>query len=625
VPVTRRERWSKTLRHRLARLGGVFFAALALIVAAPDQARAAKAYRVEEAMIPMRDGTRLFAVIVIPAKVHLAPILLTRTPFGASARLFKPDAQTAADLLGPFEQPFVDDGYIRVFQDVRGRGRSEGRYVVTRPVRGPLNPTGVDHATDAYDTINWLVKHLPDSNGRVGLLGWSYDGFTAAMALLEPHPALKAAVIIDPMIDGWMGDDWFHYGAFRQSTLDFIAAMSGRAAAFDVLHPDQTDDYAAFLKAGSASDMARAAGLQGEPFWRRLTDHPTYDVFWRGQAVDRLLARRRSATPTLWVGSLWDQEDSWGAIHGYQALEAHDRGNDRNFLVLGPWRHTGVTADGSQLGPLEFGADTAAFFRTNVLKPFLDQRLEIGAPAAKLPPVFAFLSGANCWERLDHWPTRSRHRRFYLGPDFSLTLQAPRQPAVDRYRADPAAPAPYMARPVRGDDPQRGRNWLVADQRFLQGRADLLQYSTTPLTAPLRVSGAPKVDLYAATTGSDADWVVKLIDAFPDSPELPPERRGYQLIISADIFRGRYQRGFDRARALRPRKVTHFGFTLPPANHQLQPGHRLIVQVQSSWFPLYDRNPQRFTENIFRAKPRDYRPADQTLSRSPRAASSVSF
>ena len=353
-------------RFRLTGLFGLVFALLAIV---PAHARAAMDYRVEEAMIPMRDGTRLFTLIVIPAKAHDAPILLTRTPFGASSRLFKPDSDKVGDLLGGFERPLIEDGYIRVFQDTRGRGRSEGTFVVTQPVRGPLNRTAVDESTDAFDTIAWLVGHLPDSNGRVGMLGWSYDGFTAAMALLEPHPALKAAVLIDPMIDGWMGDDWFHYGAFRQSSLDFIAAMSGKYAAFDVMHPEGSDDYAAYLAAGSASGMARKAGLQDDPFWNRLVETPAYGPFWRGQALDRLLARHGSQVATLWVSSLWDQEDSWGATHGYAALEAGDRHNDRNFLVLGPWRHVGVVGDGARLGPLDFGADTAAWFRAAGLKP----------------------------------------------------------------------------------------------------------------------------------------------------------------------------------------------------------------------------------------------------------------
>jgi putative CocE/NonD family hydrolase len=603
----------------------IALAAAAVACASIAQTSSDRNYRVEEVMAPMRDGTGLFTVIVIPNVARDAPILLTRTPFGASARLFKPKARAVGDLLGEFERPLVEDGYIRVFQDTRGRGRSAGTFRVTQPARGPLNGAAVDEATDAYDTIDYLVKHLPQSNGQVGMIGWSYDGFTSAMALLEPHPALKAAVMIDPMIDGWMGDDWFHYGAFRQSTLDFIAAMSGKFAAFGTLHPEGADDFAAFLKAGSASGMAQAAGLQDDPFWRSLTENPGYGPYWRGQALDGLLAHRpASGAATLWVSSLWDQEDSWGATHGYAALEAGDPRNDRNFLVLGPWRHAGVTGDGSHLGPLAFGADTAAQFRTAVLKPFLDQHLKRGA-RADIAPVQAFLAGANQWLRMDRWPQSPERSRFYLGPDFTLTDQPPSAPGADRYRADPVDPVPYMARPVHGDDPELARNWLVADQQFLRGRADVLSYRSPPLTKPLRVSGAPMVDLYAATTGGDADWVVKLIDVFPDTPQTPPGRRGYQLIIAADIFRGRYREGFDRPRPLRPGATLHYRFALPPANYELQPGHRLMVQVQSSWFPFYDRNPQSFVENIFLAPPDAYRPAEQTLSRSPGEASSISF
>jgi putative CocE/NonD family hydrolase len=600
------------MKTRARLLGAAGLLALALM-SAPAQARD---YRVEEAMVPMRDGTALFTLIVIPDKAARAPILLTRTPFGAKARLFRPDAEHVGDLLGPFEAPLVEDGYIRVFQDVRGRGGSRGDYVVTRPLRGPLNPTAADHATDAYDTIDWLVKHLAQSDGRVGVIGWSYDGFTAAMALVQPHPALKAAVLIDPMVDGWMGDDWFHHGAYRQISFDFIAAMAGQWSAFDRLHPEGSDDFAAYLNAGSAAGMAKAAGLDGEPFWTALSQNPAYAPFWKPQALDRLLARARPPAPVLWVGSLWDQEDSWGATHGYQALEGFDRRNDRNFLVLGPWRHAGVTGDGSKLGPMRFSEDTAATVRTSVLKPFLDAELKEGAAKPALSPVLAYRTGENRWQRLDRWPEGPRRTRLYLGEGFTLTAKAPAKPGADRYRADPADPVPYLPRPIHADDPDQWRNWLSADQRFLAGRADVLSYSTAPLAAPLAVSGAPRVDLYAATTGSDADWVVKLIDVFPD---------GYQLMISADIFRGRYRQGFDLARPLVPGRVQRFRFGLTPVNHVVLPGHRLMVQVQSSWFPVYDRNPQTFVGNIFLAQPQAYRAATQTISRAPGAASSVSF
>ena len=602
---------------------------LLLVLLCPMPVRAAEPparnFTVEEVMVPMRDGTRLYTLIVVPNAAKNAPILLTRTPFFAEARKVKPDAIHVGDFLPSPDRPFVEDGYIRVYQDVRGRARSEGDYWVTRPPRGPINRTGVDHATDAADTIDWLLKHLPQTNGRVGMIGSSYEGLTVVMALLDPHPALKAAAPLNPMIDGWMGDDWFHHGAFRLSTLDFIAFAQGSETADAVLHPDPGDDYETFLKAGSASGMAASAGLDRHAFWRAVSDHPAYDAGWRGQALDRLLAAHPPSVPTIWAGALWDQEDAYGAVHGYQAMEAADRANNRNFLVLGPWRHGGMLGDGSRLGLLEFGEDTAAYFRNRVLKPFLDARLKTGAAPADIPPVLAFQTGANRWVAADRWPAKGVQRRYYLGAAGSLRDHAPTAPGADRYLSDPASPVPYAPRPIHGNDPDAWRTWLVVDQRFTDGRPDQLGYLGAPVTAPLVLAGLPSVDLYAATTGTDADWVVKLIDVYPDTPDTPPALRGHHLILSADIFRGRYAKGFDKARPLPAGKTVHYAFTLPAVNHVLQPGHRLMVQIQSSWFPLFDRNPQTFVPNIFFAKPEDYRAATQTIVRSPSQPTSITL
>jgi putative CocE/NonD family hydrolase len=609
-----------SLRHLVLALCGL------VVLLTPGLGRAAERdFTVEEAMVPMRDGTRLYTLIVAAKIARDAPILLTRTPFFAEARKFKPDAEHVGDFLPPSERPFVEDGYIRVFQDIRGRGRSEGDYVVTRPPRGPLNKTGIDHATDTADTIDWLLKHLPQANGRVGMIGSSYEGLTVVMALLDPHPALKAAVPLNPMVDGWMGDDWFHHGAFRQPTLDFIGFAQGSETADGVLHPEGGDDYQAFLRAGSASGMARAAGLDGHAFWQAVSGHPAYDGHWRGQALDRLLAVKPPAVPTLWVAALWDQEDSYGAFAGYRALEASDRANDRTFLVMGPWRHGGMLGDGSRLGPLAFGADTAAQFRERILKPFLDQRLKTAAPKADIPPVYAFQTGGDRWVSLDRWPEGEGRRRFYPGPAGNLPATPPTAAGQDSFVSDPADPVPFAQRPIHANDPNVWRTWLVADQRFIQDRRDQLGYRTAPLEQALLVTGNPAVDLYATTTGTDADWVVKLIDVYPDTPETPAALRGQQLILSADIFRGRYWRGFDKARALPAGKPVRYRFELPPVNHVLKPGHRLMVQVQSSWFPLYDRNPQTFVPNIFFAQAGDYRAATHTVLRSPAAPTSITL
>jgi putative CocE/NonD family hydrolase len=597
---------------------------------APD---AQRDFSVREVMIPMRDGTKLFTLIVLPKGARDAPILLTRTPYNASARLTRSDTPHVAAVLPPSDAPFLADGYIRVFQDVRGKYRSEGDYVMTRPLRGPLNASEVDHATDAYDTIDWLVKNLPESNGRVGMIGSSYEGFTVVMALMAPHPALKAAVPENPMIDGWKGDDWFHNGAFRQVNLGFFSAHLSVKGDGSDLPRTGLDDYDNFRRAGSAGDMAKLGGIDQLPYWRKLTEHPAYDAYWQGQALDQLIATHPLVTPTLWVAALWDQEDMWGAVHAYAAVEPQDRNNDMNFLALGPWRHSGVNYDGSSLGPIRFEGDTARQFRDQVLKPFLDGRLKSGAIPARTPPVYVYETGTNQWRTLSAWPTAcvapcaAATRPLYLRAGGGLSLQPPTEPgrAFDTYQSDPAKPVPYVARPVRRDLPEQWRTWLVADQRFVDGRPDVLTYVSDVLTTPLKVSGTPHANLFASTSGSDADWVVKLIDVYPDEVPGQAELGGYQLMVSGEIFRGRYRQSTARPTAIRPDTVEPYGFDLPQVNHVFLPGHRVMVQIQSSWFPLYDRNPQTFVENIFFAKPASYRAATQRIERSAQAASFIAL
>lgn len=586
-------------------------------------------YVVRDLMVPMRDGARLHTIVVIPNGSQKAPILLTRTPFDASGRLINPGASKVSALLPPSERPFLDAGYIRVFQDVRGKFASEGEYQVTRPVRGPLNPTSTDHATDAFDTIDWLVHNISESNGRVGVIGSSYEGFTAAMALIEPHPALKAAVPISPMMDGWRGDDWFHNGAFRQTTFDFMAVQVVRKSFGTSLPRASDDDYAGFLQLGSAKNIALATGFDQNPFWRKIVAHPAYDDFWQGQAVDTLLSTKAAKVPTLWVGALWDQEDSWGAIHGYEAQERFDTKNDQNYLAMGPWRHGGMFADGSKLGPLAFGSDTAATFRQKVLMPFLDAHLKDQAAPADIPPVSVFETGSNAWRSLKAWPGEAcmsrcatAARPLYLAGGKSLTW-APiglAQAGEDAFVSDPANPVPIAKTPIALPDPDQWRTWLVGDQSFLSNRKDVLSYSTPVLADGVTVRGAPIAELYASTTGSDADWVVKLIDVYPDDGS---GTAGKQVLISAEIFRGRYQKDLATAQPLTPGKVEHYRFTLPPVSHQFAPGHRIMVQIQSSWFPLYDRNPQTFVSNIFEAEPEAYKAQTHTIEHTGRYPSAI--
>jgi putative CocE/NonD family hydrolase len=592
---------------------------------------AAADYVKREAMIAMRDGVKLHTVIVIPKGAQRAPMILTRTPYNASKRAQRTVSPSMLATLPMGDEQFVADGYIRVFQDVRGKYGSEGEYVMTRPPRGPLNAGKVDHVTDAYDTIEWLSRNVPESNGRVGMIGSSYEGFTVLMALLDPHPALKVAVPMSPMVDGWKGDDWFHNGAFRQVGFDFFYGQNIAKGEGQSISRGSYDDYELFRQSGSADDFARRFGIDALPYYRKLSEHPAYDSYWSEQALDRLLAAKPLKTPTMYVGALWDQEDIYGAVAAYRATEPMDTGNDRNFLILGPWRHSGMNYEGRSLGPLQFDGDTALQFRRDVMKPFLDQYLKEGAPKADTPPVFAYETGTNVWRRLQRWPIACAKdclallQPMYLQPGFGLSFLPP--PAsdtkFDEYVADPAKPVPYVPRPVRFADDDGWRRWLVTDQRSVADRTDVLTYVSEVLDQPLQIGGESIVNLFASSSGTDSDWVVKLIDVYPEEVASQPEMGGYQLPIAMDIFRGRYRQSFEKPAPLTADKVEQYRFALPHANHVFLPGHRVMVQIQSSWFPLYDRNPQTYVENIFHAKPADYRKATQRVYRTGTEATAI--
>jgi putative CocE/NonD family hydrolase len=591
-------------------------------------------YVKRDVMIPMRDTVKLHTVIVIPRGARSAPMILTRTPYDASSRAQRNQSPHMLSTLPQGDEVFVADGYIRVFQDVRGKYGSEGDYVMTRPLIGPLNSSHVDHSTDAYDTIDWLVKHVPESNGRVGMLGSSYEGFTVVMALINPHPALKVAAPMSPMVDGWMGDDWFHFGAFRQVNFDYFTEQTTVKGSGSRIVRQGYDDYENFRRAGSANDFAKAAGLEQLPWWRKTIEHPAYDGFWQAQALDKVMAAQPLKVPTMWIQGLWDQEDMWGAIHSYLAIEPKDDRNDLNFLVMGPWRHSQVNYDGASLGPLKWEGDTALEFRRDVLKPFFDGYLKDGASRADTPPVFIYNTGENHWDRLKSWPLACdagcavKPKPLYLTGGFGLSFAPPtgdlnRPAGFDEYVSDPAKPAPYVPRPVRFADSDAWKRWLVSDQRAAEDRTDVLTYVTQPLTEPIRISGAPVVNLVASTSGTDSDWVIKLIDVYPDDVASQPEMGGYQLGIGMDIFRGRYRESFETPRAIASGTPLLYTFPLPTANHVFLAGHRIMVQVQSSWFPLYDRNPQTFVPNIFFAKPEDYVKAIQRVYHAAGAASFI--
>jgi putative CocE/NonD family hydrolase len=582
-----------------------------------------------EVKIPMRDGVKLHTVILVPKGAKNAPILLTRTPYDADGLTRHAKSNQLGPSLFGYDNAtdvIVEGGYIRVVQDVRGKHGSEGDYVMNRPLRGTLNPTTVDHATDTYDTIDWLVKNVPESNGKVGILGISYDGFLPLMALIDPHPALKVSVPMNPMVDGWMGDDWFHNGAFRQQGMPYIYDQEATRKNDEKWWTSHFDDYDMFMASVSAGELGRRRGLEQVGFWRKLLEHPSYDAFWREQAVDKILAARPLTVPVMLVHSLWDQEDIYGAIAVYDAIEPKDTGNDKVFLVMGPWHHGQMIRDGSTLGALKFNSDTAMTFRREVLRPFLDHYLKDDAPGMDVAPVTAFETGTNAWRRLPSWPAGCasgcsvRLTPLYLQSEGRVSFAAPAAdaPAFDEYVSDPARPVPFRPRPIDNGSWSR---WLVDDQRETSGRTDVAVFTSAVLTEPVKIAGQPHVNLMASTSGTDSDWVVKLIDVYPDQVAGQANMGGYQLMVSADIFRGRYRESLETPKALASNEPLQYKFALPTANHVFLPGHRIMVQIHSSWFPLYDRNPQKFVPNIFWAKAADYQKATQRIYHTPENAS----
>jgi putative CocE/NonD family hydrolase len=567
-------------------------------------------FTVREEMVPMRDGVRLYTLILAPkAQAGPLPILLERTPYDASRALL--DRPTTRLQVSRGHQ-YVGGGYVFVVQDIRGRFKSEGTYAMMRVPRGDFNPTETDHTTDAWDTIDWLVKNVADNNGRVGVWGTSYPGWLTLAALRDPHPALAAAVPFNPVVDVWKADDWFHWGAFRPVyAFNFIYGMQTRTSEF-LTYPYETRDlYSWMLAQGAAGNLGERLDERHE-MWERLADSPAYGPYWRECAADRWFEAPSRVVPTLHVHGLWDQEDIYGSPAVYAALERHDPGNDRNYFVAGPWHHGQHWGQGSRLGALRFDEDTAKRFRRDVLVPFLRRYLkgeDVEAPA----PVTVFETGVNRWRQFERWPPAGELRRLYLQPDGELAFN----PSVETTSAtdfvsDPASPVPYSPRPHWGFDYSNPpviaawRRWMVEDQRFADGRPDVATWVSEPLQQALTVRGPVTVKLVAETTGTDADWVVKLIDVFPDDDPTDFQMSGYQLMVSADIFRGRYREDLDEPRPLAPNQPLAYTIPLPHTNHSFMPGHRLMVQVQSTWFPLYDRNPQAFVPSIMSADEADY-------------------
>jgi len=589
-------------RPELAWLCAAAFAVAALtLTIAPAAAQQPAGYERRELTIPARDGITLFAVALIPTNSTAPlPILLVRTPYSA-AGVFRTTS------LPPAYRELAEDGYIFVSQDIRGRFGSGGEYVTMRAQRNPDNPKATDESTDTWDTIDWLVKNLPGNNGKVGVLGSSYPGLLAALAGVGAHPALKAISPQAPMSDVWMGDDFFHQGAFRQTQgVVFSALMETDPKGFTFLPIPEYDQYAFYLQFPTLDSLANTMGVSRLPLWVSFATHPAWDSFWQARSLTNIVTRPE--VPTLFVGGVWDQEDVLGPQLAYRAAEKADTKN-WNHIVLGPWFHGGWNQPGGDsLGPVRFGSNTADYFRANIQRPWFAWYLH-GTGNGSFPEAWAFETGENKWHTFDAWPPKNAQpRNIYLRANGKLSFDPPPVTAgtaqFTSYISDPAHPIPYAPRP---DGDNGWRTWLEQDQRFVDNRPDVTTWASEPLTQDLTIAGDVTAHLFASTTGTDADWVVKLIDVYPDSVEDRPAMAGFELMVNADIMRGRYWKGFTMAVPIPANTVTAFTVDLHQQLYQFRKGHRLMVQVQSSWFPLYDRNPQTFVPNIFQAKPSDFK------------------
>jgi len=567
-------------------------------------------YMRTEAMVPVRDGAKLHIVILRPTGSETAgpplPFLMTRTPYGVD--------DYTSDLVNALKPELAQSGYIFVYGDIRGRYGSEGKFVMNRPIVAHKTKDDVDETTDTHDTIDWLLKNVPNNNGKVGVLGVSYPGFLAMMAGIDAHPAVKAISPQAPMTDVWMGDDFFHNGAFRQ-TYGFDYVQELEAQKTNVAVQSKEDTYNFFLRNVNFAGAAKAAGMENLPTAKMFLEQPAYTKFWRDMAVERHLTKVE--VPTLEVGGWWDQEDMWGTQAEYAALEPHDTEHEV-FMVLGPWNHGGWGATTRHLGVLDFGQPAGDEYRKTIEAPFFEKYLK-GRPGFDLKDIASFRTGVDKWQRYDAWPPRVGFdaAKLYMITDGSLSMTAPGadgaagKPSVS-YVADPADPIPYRHRPIQATygKGSKWRTWLAEDQRFVSGRKDLTNFETPVLDHDVTVTGDVIADLFASTTGSDADWVVKLIDVYPD--DAPAPMADYQLMIAEEIFRGRYRKSFERPEPIVPGEVEEYKWSLHGADHTFLKGHRIMVEVQSSWFPLYDRNPQTFVPNIMTAPASAYQ--KQTVS-----------
>jgi hypothetical protein len=572
-------------------------------------------YQRTEAMIPMRDGIKLHTVILKPADISVPlPFLIQRTPYGV-------DATSRASFFS-IRPELARDGYIFVAQDIRGRYKSEGEFIMSRPMADHRDPKATDESTDAYDTVAWLLKNVGGNSGRAGFIGTSYPGFLAMAAGIDPHPAVKAISPQAPMIDAWMGDDFFHNGAFRQSYgYDYVLRMeSGKEEFIPDYGKDKEgkprDGFDFFLERGNFAQAVEQSGSRLLPTWKLFLEHPAYDSVWRLRGVQHSLSA--VTVPTLTVGGYYDQEDMFGPQIEYSTLEPHDQ-NHQNYLVLGPWRHGYWSSSSRHLGHLDYTEPVGKEYRARIEAKFFAHYLK-DAPGANpsgfnLEDTASFQTGSNTWKYYSHFPPKeSRPTSLHLEGAGMLSWSGSTAQAKTSYLSDPADPVPYRHQPIQetySEGSQWG-NWLTEDQRFVTDRKDVAVWKLPVLKQDLVLTGEVVADIYASTTGTDNDLVVKLIDQYPaDDPDA--KMRGYQLMTNAEIFRGRYLESFEKPASLKAGSIREYKFSLHYVDHVFKAGHTVMVEIQSTWFPLYDRNPQSFVPNIMTAKPADYRPATITI------------
>jgi putative CocE/NonD family hydrolase len=578
-----------------------------------------------DVMIATRDGVKLHTEIYVPKNATgPLPIILERTPYGLSD-----DDKGYSRKLARFDE-MIREGYILVLQDIRGRYGSEGTFVMQRPLRDSKNPKAIDEGTDTYDTIDWLVKNVPHNNGRVGMLGVSYGGWLTVMGMLEPHPALKAVSEQASPADMFLGDDFHHNGAFRLSYgFEYSTMMETGKTNFSFQF-DRFDTYDWYLRLGPLSNANKNYIHGTLPTWNDFIAHPNYDDFWKTEAMPYILTKPK--VPNLNVAGWWDQEDAYGPMKIYEIMEKNDP-DHLNYLVAGPWNHGGwARGAGDSLGEIPFGSDTSLYFRQKIEAPWFAYWLK-DKGALPLREALLFQTGSDTWTSFDSWPPReAKTRNLYFHEDGKLSFDPPSSTSdqsFDAYVSDPAHPVPYRHRPIDMTYPEDHRGgwytWLVEDQRFVDQRPDVLTWQTDPLNEDVALTGQVTAKLFASTTGTDSDWIVKLIDVYPEKVAYDWKLSGYELMIADEVFRGRFRNSFEKPEPIQAGVVTPFTIDLHTANHVFKKGHRIMVQVQSTWFPIIDRNPQKFVANIFEAKESDFQPATQHIYRSQKFPSSVAI